>query len=102
MICVICLFIGQSLITKNENQNQSEMDGKICQNMKFTTPSSHTYSFLSKTKHLENIRLHIAFTVFVNSLKKFFEQTKIELFKKMSNYFYIHCFYKYLNSQGQV
>ena len=39
------------------------MDGKICQNKKF--------------KHLGKIRLHMIFTVLVNNLKAFFEQTKI-------------------------
>ena len=28
-------------------------------------------------KHLEKIRLHVAFTLFDNILKRFFEQTKI-------------------------
>ena len=41
------------------------------------TPSSHKHPFLSTTKHLGKIRLHMAFTLFVNSPKKFFEQTKI-------------------------
>ena len=34
------------------------------------------HSFLSTIKHLGKIRLHMIFTVSVNSLKKFFEQTK--------------------------
>ena len=40
-------------------------------------PPSHVQSFLSTTKHLEKIWLHMVFTLFVNILKFFFEQTKI-------------------------
>ena len=52
------------------------MYGKICQNIKFTL-SSRAHLFLNTTKHLEKIRLHMVFTLFVNSLNKFPEQTKI-------------------------
>ena len=40
-------------------------------------PPSHVQSFISTTKHLEKIWLHMVFTLFVNILKFFFEQTKI-------------------------
>ena len=40
-------------------------------------PSSYVQSFLSTTKHLEKIWLHMVFTLFDNILKMFFEQTKI-------------------------
>ena len=35
------------------------------------------FSFRSTPKHLGKFRLHMVFTLFVNSLKEFFEQTKI-------------------------
>ena len=49
---------------------------EIGKNMKFT-PYSLAHLFLNTTKHLGEIRLHMAFTLFTNSLNKFFEQTKI-------------------------
>ena len=39
-------------------------------------PSSHVLSFLSKAKHLGKIKLQMSFTLFVNSLKKCFKETK--------------------------
>ena len=36
------------------------------------TASSYVHSFLITTKHLRKIRLHMIFTVLVNSLKSFF------------------------------
>ena len=38
---------------------------------------SYMHSFLITTTHLEKIRLHMVFTLLVNILKRFFEQTKI-------------------------
>ena len=52
------------------------MEGKNCQNMKLS-PLLPGFTFLTTTKLLERIRLHMDFTLFVNSLKKFFEPTKI-------------------------
>ena len=52
------------------------MVGKTCPNMKLTPPYRSLPQY-STTKHLGNIRLHVALTLeLVYSLKKFFEQTK--------------------------
>ena len=40
--------------------------------VKTTSPSPHAHFFLSTTRHLGKIKLHMLF-----GLKKFFEQTKI-------------------------
>ena len=45
--------------------------------VKTTYPSSYKHSFFSTTKHLVKVKLQMDFTIFVNSLKHFFEQTKI-------------------------
>ena len=67
-----------------KNQALSEIYGKICQNL---TPFSRVHFFLSTTKHLRKIRLHMIFTVLVNSLKKFFSKPKFNCFKKNSQFF---------------
>ena len=50
---------------------------KVLKTINLPPLSSYMHSFLNTTKLLEKIRLHMVFTLFVNILKKFFEQTKI-------------------------
>ena len=57
--------------------------------------SSYMHSFLSATKLLETIWLHMLFTLFVNILKKFFlNKPKFKVFKKCPILFYTHYFHK--------
>ena len=69
------------------------MDGKICQNMKFN-PLPRTFPSSVQLSTWERLG-YIWFLHFFNSLKKFFEQTKIELFQKNLQSFHTHCFQKY-------
>ena len=57
-------------------------------------PSSYVHSFLSTTKHLEKIQLHMVFTLFVNILKKF-NKPKFKVLKKCPTFFYTHYFHKH-------
>ena len=50
---------------------------EVLKTRNLTPLSSYMDSFLSTTKLLEKIRLHMVFTLFVNILKNFFEQIKI-------------------------
>ena len=75
----ICLIskrssIGQSLI---KIKRKMKWIVKLSKHEIYPFPSSHVHSFLSTTKHLEKIMLHMVFTFFVNILKTFFEQIKI-------------------------
>ena len=79
------------------------MDGKSCQNKKFTPPSSYVHSFLSTTKYLEKIRLHLHFLwIFY---KRFLNKPKFKIFKKCPLFLYsllimtITCFYFKVCSQ---
>ena len=65
------------------------MDGKICPN----TILFPVHPFPSTTKHLGKNRLHMVFTLFVNSLV-FLTNQNYNCFKKMSNLFHTHCFQK--------
>ena len=76
--------IDQALIKTKHKVNWTV---KVVNTRNSPPPSSYVHSFLSTTKHLEKIRLHMVFTLFVNILTNFFEPTKIQSFKQMSNLF---------------
>ena len=83
-ICVISKrrsSIGQTLINIKH-----EVNGKSCQNTKFTptTPYSHMVFFL-----------HMVFTFFVNILEKFLNKPKFNCFKKNVQTFYTHYLHNY-------
>ena len=75
-ICIIYLI---SKRRSSIDQILIKIKHKVKQMVKFdkTTPSSNAHLCLSTTKHLGKIKLHMVFALFVISLKKFFEQTKI-------------------------
>ena len=82
IICAICIIskwsssIGQTLIKIKHKVKWIVKFAKtwnLHHPLPPTCPSSHVHSFLGTTKHLEKIRLHMVYTTFVNSLKRFFE-----------------------------
>ena len=66
-------FIGQTLI---KIKHKVKWMIKVLKTRNLP-PLFYMHSFLSTTKLLEKIRLHMVFRFFVNIVKKFFEQTKI-------------------------
>ena len=65
-------FIGQTLI---KIKHKVKWMIKVLKTRNLSPLSSYMHSFLSTTKLLEKIWLHKVFTLFVNILKTFFEQT---------------------------
>ena len=66
--------IGQTLI---KIKHKVKWMIKVLKTRNLPPLSSYMHSFLSATKLLEKIRLHMVCTLFANILKKFFEQIKI-------------------------
>ena len=66
--------IGQTL---TKIKHKMKWMTKVLKTKNSPSPSSYMHSFLSTTKHLEKIRLHMVFTLLVIILKNFFERNKI-------------------------
>ena len=85
-------FIGQTLI---KIKHKVKWMIKVLKTRNLPPLSSYMHSFLSATKLLEKIWLHMLFTLFVNILKKFFlNKPKFKVFKKCPILFYTHYFHK--------
>ena len=79
------------------------MDGKICQNIKSPTPTHSPSSVqLSTWGRLEDSATNSFYTCCCMLIVlKSFLRAKQNL-TALKNFFHIHCFQKYLNSQHQV
>ena len=69
---------------------------KVVKTRNSPPPSTYVHSFLSTTKLFKKIRLPMAFTLFVNILKKvFWTNQNLKFLKKCPIFFYTHYLHKY-------
>ena len=79
-LCVLWMYLKLSYLSKRRSsigQTLIKIKHKVKWMIKVLKarnlpPLSYMHSFLSTTKLLEKIQLHMVFTLFVNILKKFF------------------------------